>query len=565
MRDESKTRSKNIVKHNNGRKKRKNTQLLTSQEFFTLYIDFLIQLGFDISKSFERSKLIFGDRKKYYRFVVHTMDSYVTVLNEAVSWRFMIVVKKHIQKIFSSDFLKDFKRTDSKVKILKNDRSWKKDNLALFEHFQSSIILLDIDTHTPQFEKGMSHSKYILLIHEILAYIENYSGAKPIFTEISSLNRGAHIYFKICRLNERTRIANLLALLIKENWTTVNIDIRSNKKAIRIPFSVDYIPYSFDKKAMIPVYREAIAETLLNISNPDFHLQFDEIRINLLIEKPSIFTKEQGNEFDSDLPLWKKTTGKQIENIGRIEITEGNRYGGTKQIFRAINHCIRRGLDEENTLKQCLEWNAGSKDLTAIQLNAYGKEAMEFKRLYNLCKTNFDPRYYSNKPDSNGENAVYNDFFISNLRFLTPIDLEFIEEAVKRYPSNRKSTKEKFRFVLLETVGKYNYDVHLNRREVNENIPLSHKIKEKLVLGGQFPDLYFKRIKKSYKIKFSVKNFKDYILNKSGLFVQIDNGIKGGFLNYPNLKSCKQYYLTYENSAEEHLKNLNEVPAEMAV
>lgn len=99
MRDKSKTRSKNIVKHSNGRKNKRNTQLLTSQEFFTLYIDFLIQLGFDISKSFERSKVTFGDRKKYYRFVVHTMESYVTVLNEAVSWRFMIVVRKHIQKI----------------------------------------------------------------------------------------------------------------------------------------------------------------------------------------------------------------------------------------------------------------------------------------------------------------------------------------------------------------------------------------------------------------------------------------------------------------------------------
>lgn len=87
-----------------------------------------------------------------------------------------------------------------------------------------------------------------------------------------------------------------------------------------------------------------------------------------------------------------------------------------------------------------------------------------------------------------------------------------------------------------EVVGKHNYDVYVNKRKISDSVRLKKEVKEKLCEGAQFSDSFFHSLKNHYKIKFSVKEFKNKILNQTRIFAPIDNGIKGGFLNLPQIR-----------------------------
>ncbi|EMM70811.1 hypothetical protein LEP1GSC038_2107 [Leptospira weilii str. 2006001855] len=123
--------------------------------------------------------------------------------------------------------------------------------------------------------------------------------------------------------------------------------------------------------------------------------------------------------------IWKKERQHKEGESNSFQITEGNRVGGEKTIFKVLNYCLSKGMDYEQTKEFCLSCNAGSKDLTAIAKNPNGKEEKDLKTLYEYCKINFKSEY---APSSLSENEGKS--FHSNLQYLTPIDLQWIDAEV---------------------------------------------------------------------------------------------------------------------------------------
>nr|EMN22559.1 hypothetical protein LEP1GSC063_2802 [Leptospira santarosai serovar Arenal str. MAVJ 401] len=331
---------------------------------------------------------------------------------------------------------------------------------------------------------------------------------------------------------------------MKASDNRIKLELRKEQgKAYRVPFAWDYLPYSFERKEVMRNIPFALKETLETLDSKLYKINYDVATGILYQNNTELLSENFISKIEGSSSIWAKGRFSKRGDSNPFQITEGNRVGGEKTIFKVLNYCISKGMDYEQTKEFCLSCNSGSKDLTAIAENPNGKEEKELRILFEYCKINFKSEYAPTGQSKKEANS-----FHSNLQYLTPIDLQWIDYELKNTNGYiREKTYETYALVLKEVVGKCNYGVYLCKRKVGDSVRLKRELKEKLCEGAQFPDEFFNRLKAHYKIKFSVKEFKNRILNQTRIFEPIDNGIKSGFLNLPTIRSCKQYRLTYEN------------------
>ncbi|WP_061246918.1 hypothetical protein [Leptospira noguchii] len=508
-------------------------------ENFSSYVEFLYRLGFDIRKQFEGSeakRITYFSKEGYKTFALSNRrnqlfgfisNHFLSRLNVNEEWNGKRVSKKGIS---------DFRKIG---------------NLALSEHPNSDILYIDLDTHDASFSE-IQFEEYVEWIHRLLSEVKENLGCIPVFCEISRLNRGAHVYYRVKDTWDKEKIFLLIEQVSMASDKRVKLELRKEQgKAYRVPFAWDYLPYSFERKEVIRNIPFALKETLKILDSKLYKINYDVATGILYQNNAELLSENFISKIEGSSSIWAKGRFSRSDNSNIFQITEGNRVGGEKTIFKVLNYCISKGMDYEDTKEFCLSCNSGSKDLTAIAENPNGKEEKELRTLFEYCKINFKSEY---APSGQSENK--NQDFHSNLQYLTPIDLQWIECELKNTTDYiREKTYKNFALVLKETVGRHNYNVYRDKRKIADSVRLKKELKEKLCEGAQFPDEFFHRLKTHYKIKFSVKEFKNRILNNTKLFEPIDNGIKGGFLNLPKIHSCKQYRLRYENLWKDYFED----------
>ncbi|WP_078127245.1 hypothetical protein [Leptospira alexanderi] len=509
-------------------------------ENFSFFIELLYKLGFDIRREFE------GSEKK--RITCYSEEGYKTF--------FLSNRRSQIFGFISNHFLSRVKVNEiwNGKRVSKNELVWfrKLRNLALSEHPNSDILYIDLDTHNSTFS-NFTFTSYVKFIQRLLEEVELNLGCNPVFCEISRVNRGVHIYYRVQDTWDKEKIFLLIERVMKAADDRIKLELRKEQgKGYRLPFAWDYLPYSFERKEILRNIPYALKETLRMLDANLYKINYNTALGFLYQNNSELLTESLISKIEGNGLIWRKTRlNKEGESNYSFQITEGNRVGGEKTIFKVLNYCLSKGMDYEQTKEFCLNCNYGSKDLTAIAKNPNGKEEKELRTLYEYCKINFKSGY---APSSLGENEGKS--FHSNLQYLTPIDLQWIDAQVYyTFDYMRNKTYDTYKLVMKEIVGKYNYDVYGNKRKISDSVRLKKEVKEKLCEGAQFPDEFFHRLKAHYKIKFSVKEFKNKILNQTRIFAPIDNGIKGGFLNLPHIHSCKQYTLTYDNLWKEYFGN----------
>ncbi|EMO39838.1 hypothetical protein LEP1GSC186_3487 [Leptospira noguchii serovar Autumnalis str. ZUN142] len=505
-------------------------------ENFSSYVEFLYRLGFDIRKQFEGSeakKITYISKEGYKSFALSNRrnqlfgfisNHFLSRLNVNEDWNGKRVSKKGIS---------DFRKIG---------------NLALSEHPNSDILYIDLDTHDSSFSE-IQFKEYVEWIQRLLSEVKENLGSIPVFCEVSRLNRGAHVYYRVEDTWDKEKLFLLIERVLKASDKRVKLELRKEQgKAYRIPFSWDYLPYSFERKEVIRNIPFALKETLKILDSKLYKINYDVTTGILYQNNAELLSENFISKIEGSSSIWAKGRFSKSGDSDTFQITEGNRVGGEKTIFKVLNYCLSKGMDYEQTKEFCLYCNAGSKDITAIAKNPNGKEEKELRTLFEYCKINFKSEYAPKGQSKKEANS-----FHSNLQYLTPIDLQWIKlEVYYTGEYIREKTYETYALVLKEAVGKHNYDVYVNKRKVGDSVRLKKELKEKLCEGAQFPDEFFHRLKAHYKIKFSVKEFKNRILNNTKLFEPIENGIKGGFLNLPHIHSCKQYRLTYKNLWREY-------------
>ncbi|EMO55909.1 hypothetical protein [Leptospira noguchii] len=501
-------------------------------ENFSSYVEFLYRLGFDIRKQFEGSeakKIAYISKEGYKSFALSNRrnqlfgfisNHFLSRLNLNEEWNGKRVYKNEI-----SDF--------RKIR-----------NIGLGEHPNSDILYIDLDTHDPSFYE-IKFNEYVELIKKLLDEVRDNLGSIPVFCEISRLNRGAHIFYRVEDNWDKEKIYLLTERVLKASNKRVKVEYRKDGgKRFRLPFAWDYLPYSFERKCIVRNIPKALSETLSLLDSKLYKINFEVATGILYQNNTELLSEALISRIEGSESFWEKTVYQTTQESKTFEIREGNRVGGEGTLFKVLNYCISKGMDFEETKTFVLSCNAGSKDLTAISNSQDCKEEKDLRKLYEYCKLHFKPQFAPFSLEENEREKRFN----SNLQYLTPIDLEWIKlEVYYTGEYIREKTYETYALVLKEAVGKHNYDVYVNKRKVGDSVRLKKELKEKLCEGAQFPDEFFHRLKTHYKIKFSVKEFKNRILNNTKLFEPIDNGIKGGFLNLPKIHSCKQYRLTYEN------------------
>ncbi|UZN08780.1 hypothetical protein M5D10_07565 [Leptospira santarosai] len=506
-------------------------------ENFSSYVEFLYRLGFDIRKQFEGSeakRITYISKEGYKTFALSNRrnqlfgfisNHFLSRLNVNEGWNGKRVSKKEIF---------DFRKIG---------------NLALSEHPNSDILYIDLDTHDSSFSR-IQFNEYVELIRKLLSEVRDNLGSIPVFCEISRLNRGAHIFYRVEDNWDKEKIYLLIERVLKASNKRVKVEYRKDGgKRFRLPFAWDYLPYSFERKCIVRNIPKALSEALSLLDSKLYKINFEVATGILYQNNTELLSEALISRIEGSESFWEKTVYQTTQESKTFEIREGNRVGGEGTLFKVLNYCISKGMDFEETKAFCLSCNAGSKDLTAISNSQDCKEEKDLRKLYEYCKLHFKPQF---APFSLGENEREKRFN-SNLQYLTPIDLQWIDCELKNTTGYiRDKTYENYALVLKEVVGKHNYDVYVNPRKISDSVRLKKELKEKLCEGAQFSDPFFKSLKNHYKIKFSVKEFKNRILNNTKLFEPIDNGIKSGFLNLPTIRSCKQYRLTYENLWREY-------------
>ncbi|EKR66214.1 hypothetical protein LEP1GSC036_0972 [Leptospira weilii str. 2006001853] len=500
-------------------------------ESYSFFIELLYRLGFDIRKEFE------GTENK--RITYFSSEGYVTF--------FLSNRKNQLFGFISNHFLSRlgiYKEWNGRFISRRDLAEYRKQrNLALSEHPNSDILYIDLDTHNPTFF-NIPFTSYVQFIQKLLSAVEENLGCVPVFCEISRLRRGAHIFFRTENTWDKENIFLLIERVLKATDNRIKLELRKEQgKGYRLPFAWDYLPYSIERKTIIRSIPVALKETLRILDSNLYKINYNTASGVLYQNNTELLSESFIYKIEGSGSIWKKERQHKEGESNSFQITEGNRVGGEKTIFKVLNYCLSKGMDYEQTKEFCLSCNAGSKDLTAIAKNPNGKEEKDLKTLYEYCKINFKSEY---APSSLSENEGKS--FHSNLQYLTPIDLQWIDaEVYYSFDFSRNKTFDNLKLIMKEVVGKFNYDVYVNKRKISDSVRLKKEVKEKLCEGAQFSDSFFYSLKRHYKIKFSVKEFKNKILNQTRIFAPIDNGIKGGFLNLPYIRSCKQYTLTYDN------------------
>ncbi|MGE8711944.1 hypothetical protein ACO2IY_19015 [Leptospira interrogans] len=490
----------------------------------------VVTLGFDIRAGKKEANAIDEHEENSSKIAIIGKElTYKTLhLKRERQW----LLNKYVINHFNSLWLE--KPTDEL------DRDWfhrnKIGNVALFQHPSSRVLLLDIDTHAVS-EIDFDRSKKIL--RNIISKIYDFTGVYPLYSEFSKLNRGSHIFYHVNDQSNVPKLGVLLRKLLSQDDSNVtSIDIRDLEgRCIRLPLASDYSGYIFETDMAtcdLDLISELVTEKAFRI---EYIINYEELICSLIADESNLLPAEYriSNDYSS---IWERegVSGFKNSKFDDIRITNGNRVGGTGELWKLVFRCVRNGCDYEEFKERVFQSNVDSKDLTKLQYSSNYEKDKKLKPIFDWASKKY------NKNPSNGNRILELDSeFVSNLQYLTDLDNDKIEEAIRNYDNTKRINMESLKMMTKEFVGKHNYEC-LNTRKVSQRARLKKETKELLTHGVQFPLLYVKKLKKFHEITGSVTTMRSVIYNDLKLF----SLFRGYFIN-SNGASCKQFKLTYIN------------------
>ncbi|TGL99668.1 MULTISPECIES: hypothetical protein [Leptospira] len=515
-----------------------NKDLLEHEEAFFLLHKMFHLLGFDVSR-YVKSIVKIGFDNKYFTFSLKEKSLIAKTKANGHFEDFQYFeqnglnfqVNDHLKAKLCEDVSVVWRQAGRKRENFYN--ILKKDNIALKEHKFSNIICLDIDTH---FE--VSPKKFRKLKRTILHFLKGKFKVNPLFVEVSKRRAGFHIYLKTdSNLDHKKAIECVLVEEIRKKLGNKisGIDVRSNNKAIRLPFAIDYLVYdNLEEKGLID-YIQILKHFTRNYADKDSVLKYSKILSDYydIIEKH--FPDLVVSEFETPT-AWKKkySTKKKIN----YSIGSGERVGGGKVIFSLGFACIARGYSYEDFLSECNKANKGSKDLTkwfqSGEISFEGNK--ELKQIWDWCN-----KHYKQQDNYVASNRSETYKFKETLE--TNKYKVFIRGFIKSFPYNKRKI---YQLVLTE-IFKRIEESDKNPRKVDNKIALTKKLKEQLCIGYQFSRDFKNKLKEHFNLKVDIEKLFNIILNDLNLFIQyIPDNLKLGYVPPGTIKgftSCKQYIL----------------------
>ncbi|EMY12993.1 hypothetical protein LEP1GSC043_0160 [Leptospira weilii str. Ecochallenge] len=288
-------------------------------ENFSYFIELLYRLGFDIRKEFEDSekkRITYFSKEGYKTFFLNNRRNQIFgfISNHFLSR--LGIYKEWNGRLISRWDLSEF-------------RKYK--NLALSEHPNSDILYIDLDTHNPVYS-SLTFLAYVQFIQSLLNEVELNLGCVPVFCEISRVNRGAHIYYRVENTWDKENIFLLIEGVLKNSDNRIKLELRKEQgKGFRLPFAWDYLPYSIERKRIIRSIPMALKETLRILDSKLYKINYNTAtgvlyQNNAELLSESLISKIEGNGL-----IWRKTRLNKEGESNSFQITEGNRVGGEKQ------------------------------------------------------------------------------------------------------------------------------------------------------------------------------------------------------------------------------------------
>ncbi|MEI1280248.1 hypothetical protein V6Z05_18090 [Leptospira venezuelensis] len=458
----------------------------------------------------------------------------------SMQWSLNQRIKDHnIGRITSSDDLQDCKvyQNEKVDKAITQNRFG---NVALYQHPVSKILLIDIDTHWLMNGKSIQN---LDLIKESIKRIYDLSGVFPVYSEISKINRGAHLYYKVSEIAHVPKSFEILKRIIQSVFEKYDdfVECRTiREKRMRLPMAIDRFAYFPETGRRSENLKQVFDHIESNVNNPEYTLGYRELEANIYAKNKELLTKEILVKYLGTEKTFLRTSksGSSKTKLEDIKITAGNRVGGRKQHFRLAFQCMDRGLRYDEFVKYSFLCNAGSKDLTSIQGGSQ-------KDIDKVCGTVWrSAEKYRERKHANPEYKKFKSNpsgFYSNDSLVTEIDERMISDALCKMGPMRHAKARKLYLIAREFIGKQNFECH-NPRSVSPHARLKKTTKEALKHGVQFPLEYVGSLKKFHKLRGDSKELRRLIYTNSGLFKQI-----GGYFKNPNGTSCKRFKLTYLN------------------
>lgn len=467
---------------------------------------------------------------KNHRFYKVKTESLNTKTGEIKSvWgeiRDLEISKEAFREVWPKATLKDRKANEEYNFSRKSTiaEKMKEGNCALKSYKNTEMIALDIDTHgfhTKNKEKPFS--EFQSLSQSILEFLQTELNLNVVLYERSKVCRGIHCYIRLQSLDCREAIEKILKIALEKQFSEICVEFRSKTKALRLPFSWDYETINLKTFKVQRKFYKKINEAIEIWSLPIIESNRD------LLKRIASLTKEEtSTEKISAFSTRLKTIVKSKPEWN-LAITEGNRVGGQKILWKLVNWSISNNLNFEQFYDECERNNLSSKDLTSWNPQ---KKNRELRKIWD----------YSLRNHSKIIQKTSSTNFISNTHFISEKEKEILNFFVDSHYT--KSTvwdikkREETKIIFYELLGKIRFE-QSNPRQINSELPISKLKKFELTVGHQFPKEFFNRLSENYSLKTSTKKafdlFKILFLKS---FVH-----SNGSTYIPSLMSCKQYQL----------------------
>lgn len=515
-----------------------NYKFITNKTATTVFSEFSKMLGYDVRNS-QSSYTIYNKEYRTY----HTENSTPKRKREKIIYHY----QSHLlnKKYFRGN--SEFHNLSRKDKLIEGYNILKHQNIAIKEFPHTEIIAMDIDTHN-YFDKIYTPSskrkkEFESLSKSIFDTIKSNIPIHILYVEVSKIQRGMHIFFKLQNSHNKLLIQEQLKTYLQSEFKGIIVEYRTNSHALRLPLSADYQCRDIDtflkkiklKNIIISTYERNKKEISISNNNVLEHLKslngYSDIPF-FGEENKTIFYRQS---LRSPINPIFTNSDSLIDIKEKFKITAGNRIGGDRVHWRLVNYCHLTNKTFDEFVNLTLACNINSKDIQHWHTN--GKLHKECLKIWNYSLSRFKP--YDNYIAKNK-----NKEFISNIYLLNNdskrLVKQFMYKLKKSLPENKfrnRLVKDSY-YPFLEFLGKIHYE-NINPRSIHKNVKLTTEKRKELLLGCQFPNSYLYKVKEYYKINSDIKVI--FNIFKSIFLEKIIHSNGSSYI--PSLGSCNQYKL----------------------
>lgn len=451
----------------------------------------------------------FSSINNYYRIV--TKLGFLTGVSSSVS---ICNTKKDGQiKYHSRKISKDFSfrlQEHFETKNTTFDINFSKSkSIALTQSPQSTVYLFDIDTH----ELGIQYCnvkslrqkislkrEYKQKVYRIITALDTLFKTENVFIEYSRYNNGIHIYYNFSAklLIDLSEI--LETEIYAETQLQTHVDIRTEKKVVRLPFANDYINFLHkNKKKAIEILSKKLENATHQIcSTADFIKQLtnDGYILNEIVL--------ESNEIEKTIFTRTYTPEFLIQDTQKTKLTDFSIFAGQrcKMMIKIGFWCKQNSLSLTEYCEIIVNNNVSSKDLTKWDHNRILQECQKIYDWIDRCKLNLE----NNNSIKSG--TIDQGKFYSNTRYITKqhkqVLYKLTQNIYETLPITRKEIKQKYRpainIILQEMLGKAYLDM-LSNRTIKDTVPLKAETKRKILTSTQFSVQWLEKLKVHYEFK----------------------------------------------------------------